>query len=163
MAETDKQEHLYDLVKGIGTAMLVTHSRDGGLSARPMSVAELKPDADAYFATGLDTPKVAQIEADPTAMVTFQDGSKYASITGRAHIVRDRAVIDRLWSEAWKVWFPGGKDDPSLALIKFEAEKGEYWDNSGMQGLKYVFEGIKAYLQGKRPDSDEEQFGKVKL
>jgi len=163
MAETDKHEHLYDLVKDIKTAMLVTRGQNGSLHARPMSVADLKRDADAYFATSLDSPKIAEIEADPRAMITFQDGSQFAVITGKAHMVRDRAMIDKLWSEAWRVWFPEGKNDPSLCLIKLEAEEAEYWDTAGTRGLKYLFEGVKAVLQGTTPNTDEDQHAKVRL
>ncbi len=162
MAATDKHEHLFELVNDIDTAMLITRA-GGALHARPMSVAELKPDADAYFATSLDSPKVAEIEADPYAMITFQDGSKYAVITGEARVVRDRALIEKLWSEAWRVWFPQGKDDPSLCLLKLEAREGEFWDNTGAKGLRYLFEGAKAVLQGTRPETDQDQHAKVQL
>ena len=46
----ETQRHLYDLIKDFGTAMLITHQPDGKCHARPMAVAELKTDADAYFA-----------------------------------------------------------------------------------------------------------------
>ena len=51
MGDTNTHEHLYDLVKDFDTAMLVTKDAGGKLHARPMSVAELRADADAYFAT----------------------------------------------------------------------------------------------------------------
>jgi general stress protein 26 len=162
MASTDTHEHLYELVKDIKTAMLITRS-GGTLHARPMSVADLRADADAYFATSLDSPKVAEIEADPFAMITVQDGSKYAVVTGEARVVRDRALIDKLWSEAWRAWFPQGKDDPALCLIKLEARQGEYWDNSGVRGLRYLFEGVKAIAKGTTPETDESQHAKVRL
>ena len=41
----DTQKHLYDLIKGFKTCMLVTHGR-GGRHARPMAIAELKPRID---------------------------------------------------------------------------------------------------------------------
>ena len=162
MADTNTHEHLYDLVKDIKTAMLITRAGNM-LHARPMSVADLRADADAYFATSLNSPKVAEIEADPFAMIALQDGLKYAVITGQARIVRDRALIEKLWSDAWKVWFPQGKDDPSLCLIKLEAEEGEYWDNSGVRGLRYLFEGVKAIAKGTTPDTDASQHAKVAL
>jgi general stress protein 26 len=162
MTETEKHEHLYDLVKTIGTAMLITRS-GGELHARPMSVADLRPEADAFFASSIESPKVAEIEADPYAMITFQDGMKFAVVTGQARIVRDRALIDKLWSESWRAWFPGGKDDPSLCLLKFEANAGEFWDNSGAKGLRYLFEGAKAILQGERANPDADQHAKVQL
>jgi general stress protein 26 len=79
------------------------------------------------------------------------------------NVVRDPALIDRLWKEAWKVWFPRGKSDPSIALLRFDAERGEFWDNSGLQGLSYVFEAAKAYVRGERPHVDPDQHGQVRL
>ena len=163
MAETNTHEHLYDLVKDFDTAMLVTKDAGGKMHARPMSVAELRPDADAYFATSLDSPKIDEIQANPEAMISFQSGLQFAVISGKAFVVRDRAVIDRLWSEAWRAWFPGGKEDPSLCLVKLEAREGEYWDNSGLKGMRYLFEGVKAILQGEKHDVHADEHAKVRL
>ena len=163
VAQTNAYEHLYDLVKDFRTAMLVTKDAGGKLHARPMSVAEWRADADAYFATSIASPKMAEIETDPEVLISFQSGSQFASISGTARIVRDRAVIHRLWSDAWLAWFPAGKDDPSLCLLKFEAREGEYWDNSGLKGVRYLFDGVKAVLQGEKHDVHAGQHGKVRL
>jgi general stress protein 26 len=161
MAKTEtRKEHLYDLLEDFDTAMLVTHPGSGYAHARPMAVAELEPDADAYFVTAIDSPKIAEIEANPKVTLTFQSASKFASVSGRVSVVRDRALIDRLWKEAWKVWFPDGKADPRITLLKFDGEQGEYWDNSGLQGLKYVFEAAKAYAKGEEPATDRKQNAK---
>lgn len=48
-------------------------------------------------------------------------------------------------------------------LIKLEAQEGEYWDNSGTKGLKYLFQGVKAVLQGTTPATDETQHAKIAL
>ncbi len=157
------QKHLYDLLQNFDTAMLVTAPSAGDLGARPMSVAELKPDGDVYFATSLSSPKLAEIQAQPQVLVTFQSSSQYAAVKGVAHVLRDRATIDRLWSEAWRVWFPGGKDDPSLCVLRVDATEAEYWDNKGVQGLKFVVNSLRALVQQKHPDSDEKQNAKVTL
>jgi general stress protein 26 len=143
--------------------MLVSHESDIGLHARPMAIAELKPDTEAYFATDRRSPKIAEISRDPNVLLTFQNASEYASLSGRAFVVTDRSTIERLWSNAWRVWFPGGKDDPNLVLLKVEPISGEYWDNSGIEGLKYVFEGLKAVLKGERPETDRTQHAKVAM
>ena len=64
-------QHLYDLLSGFDTAILVTRAADGHLHARPMAVAELHADADAYFVTSIDSPKVAEIYADADVLLTF--------------------------------------------------------------------------------------------
>ena len=43
-------------------------------------------------------------------------------------MVRDRAKAKELWSEEQRIWFPGGIDDPDLALLKVKVEQAEYWD-----------------------------------
>lgn len=158
---TSAQEHLYDLLKDFDTAMMVTHSGQD-MHARPMAVAQLQPDADVYFATSADSPKVGEIAADPNVTVVFQSPTQFAAVQGTAAVVRDQALIDKLWSESWRLWFPDGKGDPSLCLIKVDAKAGEYWDRSGIKGLKYLFEGLKAISQGRTPNPAEpERHGRV--
>lgn len=159
----DRQQHLYDLVKDFGTAMMVTRSSDGHAHARPMAVGELLPDTQAYFVTGIETPKIAEIENDAETLITFQGKTEFATLAGTISVERDRTIIDRLWKESWRAWFPQGKEDPSLCVLRFEPREGEYWDDSGMQGLKYLFRGAKAVLQGERPAVDADQHAKVKL
>jgi len=159
----NKQRHLFDLASGFRNAMLVTRGLDGSLHARPMAVAEMDPGADAFFSTSLESPKIAEIEANPEVLVTFQSRSEFATIQGTAMIVRDRAQIDRLWSEAWRIWFPQGKDDPTLCLLKVSADRGEYWDTSGLEGVKFALESVKARFTGQIPEKTEVQNAKVDL
>jgi general stress protein 26 len=156
-------QHLYDLLTGFDTAMLVTRAEDGNLHARPMAVAELHADADAYFVTSIDSPKVAEIYADADVLLTFQGAHRYAAVYGRVNVIRDRALIERLWSEAWRAWFPRGKADPAITLLRFDAERGEFWDGSGMRGVQYAFQAAKAYLTGGTPRVATGQHGRTRL
>lgn len=159
----DTREHLHELLKTFDTAMVVTLAADGSMHARPMAVAELSADGDAYFVTSIDSPKVAEIRANPAVTLSFQSPRQFVCITGHATVLRDQALIDRLWQEMWKLWFPNGQSDPSIAMIKVEAQQGEYWDNAGVQGLKFLYRAAKAYAKGELPESDEQQHAKVKL
>ena len=163
MTPGEEEKHLYDLLKNFSTAMLASRTPDNSLHARPMAVAELTPGAEAYFITDARSPKAAEIEAHPDVLVTFQSSSEFATLYGTAAVVRDRAHVERLWNEAWRVWFPGGKDDPNLVLISVTPRSGEYWDNSGTEGLKYFFEGLKAYFKGERPRIGDTVNAKVTL
>ena len=44
-------------------------------------------------------------------------------IHGTLAIDNDRAVIDRLWNPIIASWYKDGKDDPDLALVRFDADK----------------------------------------
>lgn len=159
----DKQRHLHELVSAFRDAMLVSRDLDGSLHARPMALVEMRPGSDTIFATSLDSPKIKEVEANPEVLVTFQGRSRFASIHGTAFVVRDRAEIDRLWSESWRIWFPKGKDDPDLCLLKVSADRGEYWDTSGLEGIKFGLESIKARLAGRAAEKSETQNAKVDL
>jgi general stress protein 26 len=155
-------EHLYDLLSGFDTAMLVTRAADGHLHARPMAVAELRADADAYFVTNVESPKVAEIYADADVLLTFQSAHQFAAVYGRVNVIRDAVLIERLWKDAWKVWFPRGQSDPGIALLRFDAERGEFWNNAGMRGVQYAFQAAKAYVTGEPPRLGADQHGRVR-
>ena len=156
---------LKDLLAEFDTAMVVTKDLQGQLRARPMAIADIQPEGVLWFLTQRDSGKVDEIERDAHVCVTMQSITKFVSISGSAVGVEDRAKIAEIWNEAWKVWFPGGKSDPQLLLLKMEGRAGEYWDNSGASGLKYLIQAGKAYLSGTRPDveGDPNIHGKVSL
>jgi general stress protein 26 len=144
------QKHLVDVLEDFDTAMLTTRTQSGELRARPMALAEIRPTGNVVFATSLSNETVREIEAEPRAAVTVQGKVKFASVSGRARISRDRGRIESLWKEGWKLWFPEGKDDPALCLIEFAAGDGEYWDNSGTRGVRFALRAAKAYVSGER-------------
>lgn len=157
LSEEQKRERLRQLIKDMDVAMLCTRRDDGGLRSRPLAVAAKGDDGVLYFATAVESGKVHEIDHDPHVNVSMQDGRRFVSLTGTARLVDDRALVDRLWSEGWKVWFPQGKEDPSLRILIVDPSEATYWDSAGAQGLKYVFEMAAAYLTGKRPPSDDDE------
>ena len=165
LSESEKRERLHELVSKFSTAMLVTRTREGGMRGRPLAIAGKRNDGGLYFSTAIESPKVDELEADAHVAVTMQDGRRFVSLSGVARLVQERALIEELWAEDWKVWFPKGKDDPSLAILVIEPREAAYWDTSGTTGLRYVFEMAKAYATGTRApsDADERHTAHVKL
>lgn len=156
-------QNLYDLVSDFDIAMLVTHS-GSRLHARPMTVAHLDEEMrNAYLITDIHSIKVDEITANPSVLLTFQDAKRFASISGELEVVLDRALIEKMWKETWTVWFPKGKSDPSIALLKFTPHEGEFWDNAGIQGMKFVFSAVKAFITGDKIKLDSDQHSKVSL
>ena len=162
---TTPDDKLRELLTGFDTAMLVTRTANGHLRARPMAFAAADPDGTLWFATDRHSGKMDEIAADPHVNVCMQAGRKFVSVSGTAAAVDDRAKIAELWKEPFKVWFPGGKDDPNLILLRVSGDAGEYWDNSGTSGIKYLIEAGRAYLSGTRADvgDDPKIHGKVEL
>ncbi|TWT53811.1 Pyridoxamine 5'-phosphate oxidase [Rubripirellula amarantea] len=157
------QQKLIDLLQDFDNAMLVTRSDRGELNARPMAVAQLEDDGQIWFVTDIHSGKIADLMLDAEVAVTMQSSSKFVSLSGTAHAVDDRAKLDELWNESWKVWFPEGKASQSITLLRVEPARGEYWDNSGLTGVKYLLKAGKAYLQGERPETDASTNASVSL
>ncbi len=162
MDTNDGRNHLHDVVNDFDVAMLVTYSANS-MRARPMAIACLDDGIGAYLVTNSNSLKIDEISANPHALLTFQSAKKFASVRGELTVLRERQLIEKMWKESWKLWFPDGKSDPNIALLKFTAHEGEYWDNAGMQGLKYVYDAAKAYVTGETPQFDEAQHAKVHL
>ncbi|QDV64066.1 pyridoxamine 5'-phosphate oxidase family protein [Crateriforma conspicua] len=149
------EEKLVDIIQSFDNAMLVTKTDDAKLHGRPMAIAEATEDGQLWFVTDRSSGKIADLMLDSDVAVTFQSDRRFATVSGQCHVVDDQAKIEDLWKEAWKVWFPGGPSDPSLTLLRVDPEIGEYWDNSGLSGVRYLIKAGKAYLQGDTPETDD--------
>jgi|SRR4051794_3490308 len=148
---------LHALVKDIDFCMLTTIDERGDLHSRPMSSnGEIDPDGYMWFFTGAYSQKVSEINDTPRVNVSFADpqNQNYVSITGRARLIRDREKIDDLWRPQFQMWFPEGKDDPDIALLRVKIEKAEYWD-SPANPVSYVLDFVSALVTGEEPNSGE--------
>jgi general stress protein 26 len=150
-------EKLRGLVKDIDFCMLTTIDEGGDLHSRPMSSnGDIDADGDIWFFTSASSHKVSEINQLPKVNVSFADpdNQRYVSVSGTAQLVRDRAKIDELWRPEFKIWFPEGKDDPEVALLRVSLEKAEYWD-SPSSTISYALSFVSSLVTGKQPDMGE--------
>ena|SRR5579875_691122 len=167
---TDKKDvraKVYDILKGFSTAMFVTVNSSGRPEARPMHVARVDDEesGDIWFFTGKGATLIEEITAQATVLLAFQnENSAFLAIRGKARVVEDRQRINQLWKEPYRVWFPGGAEDPDIALIGINPIDAEYWDNRGTNKLEYLWESAKAYVTGEKPAvGDIDQHAKTNL
>ena len=53
----------------------------------------------------------------------------FACMSGTVTQDNDRAMIDKLWNKQVEAWFPNGKDDPNLALVRLDIDSAELWES----------------------------------
>jgi general stress protein 26 len=128
-----------------------------------MALAEVQADGTIWLLTDRRSGKVEELDQDSHVVITMQSKTKFVSLSGTASPVEDRAKVAEIWNVEWKVWFPGGKEDPNLLLLRIDGKEAEYWDDSGIGGMTYLIEAGKAFLSGTRPDvmHDPKLHGKV--
>jgi general stress protein 26 len=160
------EQHFFELLHEFDTATLITRARaTGELHGRPMAVADVSNDGTLWFVTSVDSTKVLEVREDSRALVSLQSSSQFVTMNGHLELVADRAKVDQIWKEAYRVWFDG-QNDPELVLLRFTPFDAEYWDNSGAHGIKHAFEAAKAYLAGQKlgmSDTDPEAHAKLVL
>lgn len=114
---------------------------------RPMT-AQMDGDADQgpiWFFASTDSAIVQGLNSQDLSIFTFvsKGFDVFAAVHGHMTRKTDRATIDRLWNPWVAAWYDAGKDDPKLALLRFDPASAEIWrdGSSLLSGLKLLFGG----------------------
>ena len=112
--------------------------------AQPMT-AQLDEGADdgpIYIFTSTDTDLVKSMGRSHRAFGHFSSKGHdlFASFEGELALVEDRETIDRLWNPYVAAWFEGGKTDPKVQLLRFDAQRAQIWlnEHSLLAGVKLL-------------------------
>lgn len=116
-------------------------------SLRPMT-AQLDGDLDEgpiWFFSSTDSALVQGMAQQDLALFTFVSNGHGVFATVHGHLMRstDRLTIDRLWNPWVAAWYKGGKEDPTLALLRFDPARAEIWRDGSdwLAGLSLLFGG----------------------
>lgn len=156
--KNESVETIKELIGGIHTCMVATHTSDGGIVSRPMGVQDKDFDGDLWFMTNRDSDLVEQITADPQVNVAFEGKGNWISIRGRAELVEDPELKKDLAGSLTSAFLQADPGSPEAALIKVNTEGAEYWSS---KGARTVLSMIKARVTGERPDAGD--MGTVEL
>ena len=119
---------------------------------QPMT-AFAEPDNNTiWFFTRDDLDLAREVRAgqDARMILMSKDREVYADIRGALDCLRDRARIDKYWGPMVAAWYPQGKDDPHLILLRFVPEEGQVWvSDKGI--IRLAFEVAKANITHTAP------------
>ncbi len=101
-------------------------------SAAPMT-AQL--DKDARHAIWFFTGRDGHFSAAGSATATFasKGHDTFARFAGTLVEETSRERLDKQWSNFVEAWFPGGKDDPNLLMLRMDLGDARIW--SGEMGV----------------------------
>jgi len=95
-------------------------------------------DKEAHHAVWFVCKRDNRIGAGGRAMgqVMTKGHDVFACIAGTLVEETDPAVRDRHWTNHVEAWFPNGKHDPSIVMLRFEIDDAEVWTSDvGITGL----------------------------
>lgn len=124
------------------------------LESRPMSAIQVDDSGDIWFFSAKNSDKNRQVGTNPESYLMFIEPSKqhYLSLTTHVDIVHDQKKVDELWNEFMNAWFPEGKNDPQISLLRASVKSGHYWDEKDGHLIGTLKAGLKAITGGKTDD-----------
>lgn len=159
MTQQDDMQALWDVLSEFTFAMMVTHDEIDGarlMRGRPMA-SYLDPQAGLIrFMSERTDDKVDEVHAEHDVCLTFAqpDQNRFASVSGRATMTSDRALIKRLWGPAAETWFAGDAETADVVVIEVTPVEAEYWRKDETVFTR-AFQFAKGYLSDERPDIGE--------
>ena len=164
MAETQEiEEKFWDALKDSPFVMLGVEGTRAG-ATQPMTVNFEDEDRQAgllWIFTAKDHDLTRAMGQSNRAIGSYsaKGHDLFASLRGTLEIVNDRATIDRLWNPIVAEWYEG-KDDPKLALVRFDVEDAKIWLSDVEGFLKPAFN----KLFGRKPEAGmKEKVAEVSL
>jgi general stress protein 26 len=129
------RERLHELVKAARTVLVLHCDRDDRIAGQPMALLRTGDDTTLYVAASLEADQRAALSRAARVTVVVPDGS-CAMFEAEAVVSRDRALLDAVGGEAWRLW-GRGKADPSVAVLVISPIEGAYWQGARRHTYRY--------------------------
>lgn len=123
-------EKLRTLTKETPTCMFASGFSVVPFHVCPMHVQCVDDNGSFWFFSSAHSSHNVQLIADPRTQLIFSNVSRgeYLTVYGETLVCRDPVKIEELWSKSVEEWFPAGKDDPELTLLRVRPVLAHYWD-----------------------------------
>ncbi|MCK0197523.1 pyridoxamine 5'-phosphate oxidase family protein [Ancylobacter sp. 6x-1] len=155
MNEAEAVDHVWEMMEDLRVCMLVTR-QGASLRGRPMHGFPSREEGCVWFLTDRRGHVDDELDRDPQGALIFAKASSndFLSVSGEFEVLDDRAKIDELWNDAARAWWPDGKGDPNIRVLRFLPEGAEYWDGTA-SSILITLKMAAARLTGKRADLGE--------
>lgn len=161
LQDIDAIKKLKSLGEDIRFCMYTT-IKDGKIDSRPMTTLDIDDNGNVWFFTNKHTELGEETNQDEAVSLIYSDpkNNSYISVSGNASVVNDDKKKEELWNPMSKAWFPEGKEDPNLVVLKVTTNEAAYWDSSSSKMVVF-FSMLKAVVTGTTPDGGDH--GKLNL
>ena len=161
LRDTEAIKKLKSLGEDIRFCMYTTFG-NGRIDSRPMTTLDIDDNGNVWFFTSRNTDIGKETNWGESVTLIYADpkNSSYLSVAGQAAVVNDEQKKEELWNVMTKAWFPGGKDDPDLVLLKVTTDEAAYWDSNSSRMVVF-FSMLKAAVTGTTPEGGDH--GKLDL
>lgn len=141
--ETEIATKFWKALDSDRTVMLGLADVDEG-HAQPMTAMRdtEREGGPIWFFTAKDVDLVEAMGERHRATLSFASSGHdlFAFVHGELHREHDPSVVERFWNRFVAAWYPGGKDDPNLQVVRFLPDRAQVWlnEHSVLAGIKLL-------------------------
>lgn len=147
----DAKGQLFDQLDKVKAGMLGVEG--SGQHLQPMTPYEDRDAGVIWFLTSRDTDLARAVGIGATGHFSFigRNDDYYASMRGPLEQVEDEAKIDEIWNAVAAAWFPRGREDHEVTLLRFTLDDASVWSTSD-NPITFGFEIARANMTEDRPN-----------
>lgn len=147
--QTIPAERVWEMLKAIDIAMLVTGSAEG-LRGRPMSTIPTLDKGVIYILTEASSAAARDIEADASVFLSYQGKGDHLALQGRATVNPEKGLVKDLWNPGAEVFWPNGPEAHDVVTLVIDPGHVDIWDGpSLLAGLASL---VKGAVRKQSPD-----------
>ena len=151
LTREESERRLWDAIEREGgTGMLGLRDEHDDFT-QPMTAFVERDGALLWFFARDDNDLVRAVGGGARALFTVQYDKLQASIFGDLVVAPDPARRDRFWGPTVAAWYPEGRDDPHLTMLRLRCREARVWI-AAVGALGFAWEIGKANLSGSTPD-----------
>ena len=154
LARKDAEDRLFKAIEDTRVGMLGVAGGEPR-HMQPMTAYVEREANELWFFTYRDTDLVRDVNASGGHYAMFcvisKDREVYACLGGELEEHFDRERMERYWNPVVAAWYPEGKDDPRLTLLRMRLDDAQMW-LSQAGPVRFAFEIAKANMTRDQPD-----------
>ena len=154
LARKDAEDRLFKAIEDTRVGMLGVAGGEPR-HMQPMTAYVEREANELWFFTYRDTDLVRDVNASGGHYAMFcvisKDREVYACLGGELEEHFDRERMERYWNPVVAAWYPEGKDDPRLTLLRMRLDDAQMW-LSQAGPVRFAFEIAKANMTKDQPD-----------
>lgn len=129
--EQEILDQINALIEETRDIVVCSVDENGCPNAKAMFKTEHEGLKTFLFSTNTSSQRVQQFTHNENACLYFLGRSQINGLmlTGKMEVCSDRELRARLWEDGNEQYYPLGIDDPDYTVLRFTAEKGNYYFN----------------------------------
>jgi general stress protein 26 len=132
-----KWKEIETMIAGSRDALVCSLDDNGFPNAKAMFINAREGMKVFWFSTNVSAERTHLLLKRPQVCIYIYDPERIHGLmlTGRMEVLRDNETKAAHWKEGDERYYPLGPTDPDYCMLRFTAEKGNYWSMG-----KYTFD-----------------------